>query len=253
MTPRIIAACFATAFLMSGVTTAEQQPASNLTPRGCSFASARSGANFAFAFAPKDAGISDDGQGTYTHGVDGVESSLQNGGARLYPWVPSSGTERRTLLVDLSRPVDPLTQTAYGRIQRADSNFRVHWRTDNAAKTIYSILDIPVGTTVTSERVEASVMIDGRQHVLWFGTLDLAVCWNAGGVHGRGTSAATVTRTSPTEWLVDLPVGSKGRLWDLRSRPTETTALLGRTTDTPTEPVDRGLYFLDTSVVIKRL
>lgn len=233
----------------------QSPPASQLSVGGCKFASQRSGPLFTFTFTRRDAAITDDGRGTYVHGREGVMSSLQNAGARLFPFVPSQDVhQQRSLLVNLSRPVSPTTQTAYGRILRSDSNFRVHWRTDDATKTIYSILDIPVGAQVTTDRVEASVMLHGRQHLRRFGALDLSVCWLGRGLHGKDTSEGRITRVSKSEWAVDLPVGSRGRLWDLNNRATDTLALLNRPANQNAgAPIDRGLYFADAAVTIKLL
>jgi len=239
---------------------AMQAPRPITTPRGCTFASPPAGVTFSFTFTRKGAGVSDDGRGPYVHGKEGVRSNLANAGARVYPYVPSDAQPERTMSVDLSHPVDPRTQTNHGVVVRSDTNFRVHWKQDEASKIISGILDIPVGATVQSDRVEVSVMLNGRQHVLRFGNLDTAVCWDAVRVTGADTTLATVSRTSETEWHVNLPIGSRGRLWDLNDQPTETTALFRIPTDTkagaggasPPNATDRGLYVADTEVTIRR-
>ena len=233
--------------------TAQQNSATN---NGCTYASAPTGVNFTFEFVRPTASIRDDGKGAYSDGVDGVQSPLQNAGARLYPFVPAAETVRRTLVSDLSHPADAKAQQDFGIVQRPDSNFRVFWKQDNTAKIIYGILDIPVGMTVQSERVELSVMLEGRQHILRFGDMDESVCWQARiGPNGKGTTRATVTRASESEWRLDLPAGSLGRLWDLKGRQTETTSLF-RLPAVPLQnaapTVDEGLYYSDTAVVIRR-
>ena len=226
--------------------------------RGCSFAGQRGGGSFSFIFGRPTAAVADDGRGPYTHDVDGVRASTVNTGVQLYPYTPSGRAPQRSLKVDLRRPVSPQTQTNFGVIDRPDSNFRVHWKQDDAAKVITGILEMPIGATVESQRVEASVMLEGRQHVLRFGSLDVGVCWNVAPVAGQGTTNAVVTRKSETEWVVDLPRGSIGRLWDLNANPTDTTTLF----NLPTAPApaassrvatDRGLYYADVNVVIRRM
>lgn len=225
--------------------------------KGCTFAGARSGARFSFVFDRPNAGISDDGRGGYTDGVDGVQSTLANAGVRVYPFTPSSSTQQRTLKIDLSKPVDMRSQSNYGVIDRSDSNFRVHWKQDDTAKVITGILEMPIGMTVKSQRVEASVMLDGRQHVLRFGNLDTGVCWTAIRTTGEGTTEASVTRTSDTEWFLDLPPGSVGRLWDLKNTATETTQLFEVPTSTAGQSngdaIDKGRYYVDVHAVIRRI
>jgi hypothetical protein len=227
----------------------ERRPPS--TPGGCTFEGAVGGIAFAFTFTQSQAGIRDDGGGPYVHGADSVVSTLSNAGARVYPYFPPAGEQRRTLLVDLSRPAQPKAQKNFGLIDRPDTNFRVHWKAVD--KRISSILEIPIGAQVRSDRVEASVMLEGRQHILRFGDLDTGVCWPAAKLEGPGTTAAVIDRVSATEWHVELPPGSVGRLWDLNGAPTETTELFKLPTRAggPTTATDRGLYYVDTSIIIR--
>lgn len=248
-------AAFTSVFAHREASVDAQEPLYGRTSGGCAFISPPRGETFSFEFTRTDAGIAGDDQGSYIHGQDGVESVLANGGARLYPFVPSAKAQRRTLIVDLSKSVEK-GQTNYGTIRRADSNFRVLWRQDPAAKLIYSILDIPVGKTVESDRTEASVILDGRQHILRFGPGDNSICYSAATVdiHGSGTTRATVTRVTDAEWHVALPKGAQGRLWDLRNRPSETHKMFSLPEETnPPPPVDKGLYRADAEVKIRRL
>ena len=63
------------------------------------------------------------------------------------------------------------------------------------------------------------------------GPLPLGNCHaEANRVHGTGTSCGTIYRAGPTRWVMDLPAGAVGRLFDL-SRTTENA-------------VDKSLYYV---------
>jgi hypothetical protein len=102
------------------------------------------------------------------------------------------------------------------------------WKHDHEQHAIHSIQAIAVGQTTTSERVNLNLTIEGKRHMLQFGP------WSPGEfasamrhVHGKGTTPARVTRLSETEWMIEAPEGSAGRLWNI---------------DDPKSTVDQGLH-----------
>jgi hypothetical protein len=73
-----------------------------------------------------------------------------------------------------------------------------------------------VGQTVIANQIDVGFHINGRYHVLQMGPQPYGHC-HAGTtlVHGTGTSSGTIYRASATKWMIDLPAGSVGRLFDL--------------------------------------
>jgi hypothetical protein len=182
-------------------------------------------------------GIRSDGLGPYVHGADSVSvtkaASLNLGlaGERGDGRATSLKTVRplrRSLLVDLSRPVRNSGATARGVIR--DNEAAVHMAfTHVHERTMISINRLEPSDTLTPvERVEVQFRIDGVAHVLQMGE------WAQGEfnrqaprINGIGTSTARVAHTDLSTWTVFAPEGSVARLWDFRDAQ---------------NPVDRGLY-----------
>jgi hypothetical protein len=186
-----------------------------------------------------------DGGGVYRDGEGGVGAFGQNSltlcsdGRRCTTFPESAPTTAtaRTLVLDLNSPVQTPGATARG-IRRAEkANFGAFWEQDRTARitvngreswAIKSPLDLPVGRTVMSERVEIRFFADGRQHILQFGPWTAGQYQaNQGTLSGAGSTPASITRTSETRWVVRSGDGSLGRLWD---------------NSDPAKPVDLGLY-----------
>jgi hypothetical protein len=90
--------------------------------------------------------------------------------------------------------------------------------------------NIRVGQTVTAAQMNVTFHINGRTHLLQMGPQPNGHCHNGGTtlVNGTGTSSGTIYRASPTKWVMNLPAGSVGRLFDVEN--------------TPEHAVDKGLY-----------
>jgi len=160
------------------------------------------------------------------------------------PESPPSKPGDRSVFLDLSHPVAGSGAVDRGVIRSANANFGAFWGQDTTRKATYngrlgwgirSLLDLPIDSTIRSERVELRFFIDGAQHVLQFGP------WVAGQYqprqgpfHGNGTSRGLVSHTARDRWVIRSRPSSIGRLWD---------------NSDPTHPRDLGLYSFTYEVV----
>ena len=176
-------------------------------------------------------GVSSDGRGPYVKGTDGVQWSIVVGNAGLSLRADEDSIKKpRTFTVNLNNPVPggggiPLGIFTSGN----DDHLYAAWK--RVGNAIPSLHDLPVGDTVPAAQMNVSVHIDGRFHILQMGPLPLGNCHtDANRVNGAGTSSGTIYRESQTKWVIDLPAGSVGRLFDLHN--------------TTEYAVDKGLYYL---------
>ena len=189
--------------------------------------------------------LAGDGHGPYRDGEAGVAAHGQFALAlctnaercSTLPEVAPRAASSRTLVLDLRRPVSASRSIPRGRSPAEQANFGAFWEQDTTARATYnghdgwvmrSALDIPVGRTVTSQRVEIRFFREGTQYILQFGP------WTAGqyqGDQGRltgeGSTPATISRLSESTWVVSSAERSVGRLWDNRD---------------PARPANLGLY-----------
>lgn len=158
-------------------------------------------------------GVSSDGQGRYLRGtVQGMAS-----GAASTP---------RSFAVNLTQPVPGGGARPLGLVTDASTLYAA---LDRLVDTIVNLHAIPIGGTVPAAQLNVGFHLDGRYHVLQMGPRPLGNCHVSGTlVHGRGTTTGTIYRAGPAHWVVDLPAGSIGRLFDI-SR-------------TVVHAVDKGLY-----------
>lgn len=160
------------------------------------------------------------------------------------PRVQPSKPGDRSLLLDFSHPVQGTGAVNRGLVGSANANFGVFWGQDTTRRATFngrtswairSLLDLPIDSTISSERVELRFFMDGAQHILQFGP------WVAGQFQprqgpfdGRGTIRASVVRTALDRWVVRSGPDAIGRLWDNRD---------------PAQPRDLGLYSFTFQVV----
>ncbi len=176
-------------------------------------------------------GLSSDGRGPYVTGTDGVRYSfVVQGHLSLSFAGPAGGGGPRTLTLNLNNPVPGSGAVPLGIVTvRGDNLLYTSWeRVGNLAK---SLLNIPVGQTVPAGQINVSFHLNGRFHVLQMGPQPLGHCHRGADstrVHGAGTTSGTIHRASHSEWVVDLPAGSVGRLFDA--------------SHTVQHAVDKGLY-----------
>lgn len=175
------------------------------------------------------AGISGDSRGAYVQGSDGVRYSVV-GTAAMLTLDPKKGLKNpRTYTVNLNSPVPGGGGAALGVITAGtDVNVETQWQQLGDARR--SLHDIPVGQTVTANQIDVTFHINGRFHVLQMGPQAYGHCHGTPTqVNGIGTSTGTIFRASATKWVIDLPAGSVGRLFDLYN--------------TTEYAVDKGLYY----------
>jgi len=172
-----------------------------------------------------------DDKGTYRHGRDSVSSTMCEA---LNLWldvinpnkspiracgVPQRRTEPgddRFIAFDLTLPIVGSGARDRGVVRANTAAMNVFWKHDHDARTTYSIQALPPGKTSKSERLNLNLTMDGKRHMLQFGS------WAPGefasplqNVHGKGTTETVLIRYSETEWTVEAQEGSVGRLWDI--------------------------------------
>ena len=187
-------------------------------------------------------GVSSDGRGPYYNGTDGVFESRtgQEGALGIFDRADTV-KHIRSFSVNLNRPVPggggvPLGINTSGN----GSGFVTQRRMVGDA--VQNFMDIPVGQTDTAALMSITFHINGRMHLLQMGPLANGHCMGVKNlVHGAGTSTGTIFRASPTKWVMDLPAGSIGRLFDMQgSQPVGVPLKLP-----PWEhAVDKGLYYV---------
>jgi hypothetical protein len=188
--------------------------------------------------------LESDGRGSYRDGDAGVGAfglnaiTLCSDGRRCSTLPEASAnTTTRTVILDLQRPAPNSGAIPRGRITPTKANFGAFWELDTARRAINNgvegwairrALDIPVGSTVVSQRVEIRFFVAGLQYILQFGQWTAGQFQtNQGLLSGAGSTPATIARTSDSTWIVRSGDRSLGRLWDNHD---------------PAHPADLGLY-----------
>jgi hypothetical protein len=186
--------------------------------------------------------VTSDGQGPYRFGTSNVlVVAAVRAGVMVLGGRPVDGTPRRAIRVDLTRPVPAGGGPPLGVITDSSHlEVAVQWRaTPQGDRRRAQVLhDIPVGTTVTAAQLDVQFHINGVVHALQMGPQPIGHCFSdPPAVHGRGTSSGTIFRADSTTWIVDLPPGSIGRLYDVSlSYP---------------HAVDKGLYYVSLHFILK--
>lgn len=102
-----------------------------------------------------------------------------------------------------------------------------------------SLSEVPVGDSITVDQIDLDFYVNGVLHVLQMGILPYGHCKSAGtAIYGDGTTSGTVSHPDPDRWIVVLPAGGIGRLFE--NRAGDPTA------------VNRGLYYVSLRLVIQR-
>ena len=182
-------------------------------------------------------GLSSDGRGSYIQGVDGVRNSIVVYVAGLsFDKASKSVKNPRKYAVNLNNPVPGGGGIPLGIITDGnDNNLEIQWY--RAGDTRQNLHDIQVGQTVTANQANVTFHINGRFHILQMGPQPYGHCHSAPtAVFGTGTSSGTIYRATETKWVIDLPQGSVGRLFDLYN--------------TDQYAVDKGLYYTQLHIEI---
>ena len=175
-------------------------------------------------------GLSSDGRGPYVQGTDNVRYSLVAVVTTLHLEKPKGSVKNpRTYKINLDNPVPGGGGVPLGTItDNNDINIETQWYTANNARQ--NLHNIPIGSTVTADQIDVTFHINGRFHILQMGPQAYGHCHAAPtAVFGAGTSSGTIFRATATKWVLDLPAGSIGRLFDLYN--------------TDQYAVDKGLYY----------
>ena len=178
-------------------------------------------------------GVSSDGRGPYTKGVGGViASAVHNEAALTFYYNDRPVTDPRSYSVNLDRPVPGGGGQPLGIItQRDGSGTGFLTQLPMVGDSFQNLHSIAVGGTVKAAQTNVSFTINGRKHTLQMGPQPVGHCIGATSVNGKGTSSGTIYRASPTKWVVDLPSGSVGRLFDIDKNDVK-------------HAVDKGLYYV---------
>lgn len=185
--------------------------------------------------ADRPDGVSSDGRGSYTTG-NGVRGSVVGIAAAL-------ALTSRKLTINLDHPVPGAGGVRLGIItddhdnrlstQGFDQPTGIYTQWKHIGDSVRSLLSIPVGHTVVAAQMNIFLHINGRFHVLQMGPQPFGHChadWQPNLVNGTGTSSGTISRPSHARWVMDLPAGSMGRLFDV--------------SEDPRHAVDQGLYYV---------
>jgi hypothetical protein len=155
---------------------------------------------------------------------------------------PAVGTRRRAIRVNLNHPVSDGGGKALGVVEDSTHlEVAAQWKAEpyGDRRRAHVLADIPVGATVEAAQLDVQFHIDGVVHALQVGPQPIGHCFtDAPAISGEGTSRATISHPDEKTWIVDLPPGSIGRLYDVHlSYP---------------HAVDKGLYRVALRFVIRR-
>ena len=195
--------------------------------------------------------VTSDGLGPYRSGSSNVRVSPVDVAAAFVLNGRTPGP-LRTFNVNLDRPVPGDSGVTLGVIQ-ADAAWPGPFMPDGSNYSVEIAFmwinsdtteftgDIPVGTTVRAGvGIGLDFYLNGVAHVLQTGAGAWGGFCSADGsaAHGDGTTTGTISHPTATSWVVDLPPGSVGRLWDI-SREVKGA-------------VNRGLYYVSLHLTIQK-
>ena len=169
-----------------------------------------------------------DGLGEYVDGKAFARVIVQ-AALNIFPFMNSTGTPQRHLLVDLNHPVPNGGGIPRG-IVSSWAGPHSYWHLDEK-KHVYGVLDIPESTTTNSDLTAIGISPDDRSstYILQMGPWAWDTCENSGPMETKGSTRAIIKRTGAKTWTVSAPAGSIGVLHDVHD---------------PGKPVPLGLYFI---------
>lgn len=159
--------------------------------------------------------VTSDGRGPYRPRTANIDVAVAGSALVVVLGPRRRVADFRTFRVDLSRPVVGDIGVPRGTIV-ATGEVAAQWMTtpDNR---MHSMLDIPIGTTVKAQQIDVEMHTDSTPLTIQVGPQPEGHCFtDKPAIFGTGTSQGTITRRDSTTFEVDLPVGSVGRLFDIR-------------------------------------
>jgi len=196
--------------------------------------------------------VRSDGQGPYVADSANVHPLFLGVVAGLELGPPRRDERARYFVVDLDHPVSGdigkkrgvirVDGSLPGRYYPSGANvgneLLAHANT-NWDNQQHSLAEIPVGGSIAVDQIDLDFYINGVAHLLQMGPQPYGHCHSAGtAVYGDGTTTGTVSHPDANSWVVDLPPGSVGRLFENRNGD-------------PTA-VNRGLYHTSLHVVVQK-
>ena len=171
--------------------------------------------------------VKSDGMGDYVETVNLINAFALRTGNR-------SGAKPKTirgLSVDLDRPVAGGGGAPRGVWFDTTAVFNSFWYFD-ANEHVYALTEIPLGTTVDSERTQLWITspMDGRRYVLHFGPW-ANKCEPYGPIVTKGSTKVRITRTGTNSYTFHAPAGSVATLSDVNDNNQQT-------------PVYQGLFYV---------
>jgi hypothetical protein len=170
-------------------------------------------------------------------------------GLLLYP---SDDGNRRFYSLDLDHPIAGDIGRPLGKI-KVDGQFPSRFTPTQSsafnelaahANTTWnyqqqSLGDLPIGSSMQLEQLDLDFYLNGVMHVLQMGPQPYGHCRSTGtAIYGDGTTKGTLSRPDSTHWILDLPKGSVGRLFE-NKRGDEYA-------------VNRGLYNVSMHLILER-
>jgi len=210
----------------------------NLTAEDCEFPGSNIVGPAVVADFPD--GVSSDGRGPYYKGSDGVIDSRtgQEGALTIFDRAHTV-KHIRSFSVNLNKPVPGGGGVPLGVVSSGSPSGFITQR-GMIGDTVQNFMNIPVGQTEKAAMMHIAFYINGRFHILQMGPQPSGHCAiEEDAVHGTGTSAGTITRVSRTKWVMNLPDGSIGRLFDIQG-----AQRVGVGPPNYEHAVDKGLYYV---------
>ena len=203
------------------------------------------GPGFTFTLSGAPYTVTGDGQGAYEFGKSNViVVAAVRAAVMVLGKTSVDGTPRRSISIDLRDPVVGSGGVPLGVVTDSSEFVEVaaQWHAENdkgGRRRARSVFDIPIGSKVDAAQTDVQFHINGVIHALQMGPQPIGHCFSDPPVvHGRGTTQGTILRADTTTWIVELPPGSIGRLWDVH---------LGYS-----HAIDKGLYRVSLRFVLKK-
>ena len=195
--------------------------------------------------------VRSDGLGSYVNNWPTIRIGIGIIGGMLINMINSTDSSVRYYSVDLNHPIPGDIGLPLGVIKASgwpgpflpsgtiggNNEISAQWYTEKYTAS-HPLFEIPIGKTVFSQQLVVDFYIDGLLHVLQMGPQSYGHCISTGSaIYGDGTTRGTITRETEIKWVIDLPLGSIGRLFDIHNGDRNA--------------VNKGLYYVSLHYVIQ--